>query len=274
VTSRDLEVDVLCALERLPFVTQVLLHDDAGPGAVRFCVVLRPYAIGHLVEAHYTLLAATSHEVTGRVLYVDPDGGLPPLVARMRPLGARPEERANALARAAERAKDALWLARLEEAAAARAAMEEGLRRQTALTPIVASMQSGVFEVVPDPFPSPTYTVLVADPDPTSALAVRALPRVSVTEVEDGWAALDALTGEAMFDLALCAVALAGCSGAKVYRMVAEARPEAAARIVFVADRTTVDSAPPSAARTRVLSRPVDAEAVKFLLERWRERSH
>src|SRR5262249_52558917 len=132
------------------------------------------------------------------------------------------------------------------------------------------SMQSGVFEVVPDPFPSPTFTVLVADPDPTTAAALRAIPRVTVTEVPDGWTALDALTGERRFDLAFCAGALPGCSGAKVYRMVAEARPDAAARIVFVADRAAVDSAPPSAARARVLARPIDPEAVKLLLEQWR----
>jgi CheY-like chemotaxis protein len=148
--------------------------------------------------------------------------------------------------------------------------MEEGLREKGALAPIVASMQSGVFEIVPDPFPSPTYSVLVADPDPTTLAALQAIPRVNVTAVEDGWAALDALTGETQYDLAICAVALAGCSGAKVYRLVAEARPGVAARIVFVADRATVDSAPPSAARARILARPIDTEAVKLLLEQWR----
>jgi CheY-like chemotaxis protein len=270
VPPRDLEVDVLCALQRLPFVTQVLAHDDAAPGAVRFCVVMRPYTVRHLVEAHYALLGATSHEVTGRVMYVDPDAGLPPLVGKMRALGATPEERGLARVRAEERARDAVWIARLEAAAAARAAMEEGLRRQPSLAPIVASMQSGVFEIVPDPFPSPTFSVLVADPDPTTAELIRAIPRVDVTSVEDGWAALDTLTGDAKYDLALCAVALAGCSGAKVYRLVAEARPDVAARIVFVADRAVVESAPPSAARARVLARPVDPKAVKLLLEQWR----
>jgi CheY-like chemotaxis protein len=270
VPARELEVDVLCAVQRLAYVTQVLAHDDDAPAAVRFCVVVRPYTIRHLVEVHHALLGATSHAVTGRVLYVDPDASLPSLVGRMRALGASPEERALARARADERARDAVWIARLDAAAGARAAMEEGLNRQGSLCPIVASMQSGAFDVVPEPFQSPTFTVLVADPDPTTAAAVRAIPRVTVVEAPDGWAALDALSGEAAFDLALCAVALAGFSGAKLYRIVAEARPGAAARIVFLADRAAVDSAPPSAARARILARPIDPEAVKLLLEQWR----
>jgi CheY-like chemotaxis protein len=279
VSSRALDVDVLYALDRLPFVAQVLARDDATADAARFAVVLRPFTIRQLVEAHYTLLVATSHDVTERVLYVDADGYAPPMLARMRSLAASPAERDAARARAEERARDASWVQRLEEAAAARTTMEDGLRRQTAndspLTPILSSMQSGVFEIVPDPFPSPKIPmrrILVADEDLSIAEALRALPRVEVTHVEDGWAALDALTAtdQPPFDIALCAVALPGWSGAKLYRLVAEARPEAASRIVFLADRGAVDAAPPSNARGRVLARPVDPAAVRELLEQWR----
>jgi CheY-like chemotaxis protein len=279
VASRDLDVDVLCALERLPFVAEVLARDDVGADAVRFAVVLRPFTIRQLVEAHYALLVATSHDVTGRVLYVDADGYAPPMLARMRSLAASPTERDAAHGRAIERARDASWIARLEEAAVARTTMEDGLLRQVAgdapLRPIVSSMQSGVFEIVPDPFPSPKIPmrrILVADEEPATAAAIRELPRVEVTEVCDGWAALDALTStdRAPFDLALCAVALGEWSGAKLYRTVAQTRPEAAGRIVFVAGRAAVDGVPPSVGRARVLARPIDLDAVRQLLEHWR----
>jgi hypothetical protein len=276
---RELELDVLCAMERLPFVTQCLTQDDPGPDAVRFAIVLRPFTIRHLVEAHYALLAATSHDVTGRVLYVDPDNRTPPMLARMRAVGGSESERALARARADERARDALWMARLEEAAIARSALEEGLRRrEEPLVPILASMQSGVFEIVPDPFPSPKvepYRVLVVDPDPTTAGPLRALPRVEVMVLDEGWTAVEALVApDSRFDLVLCAVTFSGWSGAKLYRIVAEARAEVAARIVFVADKATVERAPPSSARARVIARPVDPERVVALLERWPRARH
>jgi len=91
-------------------------------------------------------------------------------------------------------------------------------------------------------------------------------PTLSLTWRRDG-AALDALTvtDQPPFDIALCAVALGDWSGAKLYRLVAQTRPEAASRIAFLADRGAVDAAPPSNARARVLARPVDPAAVRDL---------
>jgi hypothetical protein len=126
VVSREQGVDALYALDRLPFVERVLAcaapAERAGAeAAVALAVVLRPYTIRHLVEAHYALLAATSHDVTGRVLYVNPELREPASLARMAPLCASAEERAQGALRARDRANDAVWLARLEAAASARA---------------------------------------------------------------------------------------------------------------------------------------------------------
>ena len=263
------------ALAGLPHVVEVYARRQPDPSddAVLLAVLLRPYTVGHLVEAHYTVLRVTSHEVTGRVAYVNPDAPPRGLLARMQPVKSSPEDRAAAFARARAYALDWERLVRLEEEAVQRAAMEAELARRGALdAPVVASLHSGVFEVVPDPFPSPKIErarVLVADADPTTAMRLREEPSLEVVQVEDGWAALEELVhGE--YDIALCALVLAGFRGIKLFRMVAQARPEMAARMVLVADGAAIAGAPPSSALGRVLARPVDVDAVLTLVAEWR----
>ncbi len=54
------------------------------------------------------------------------------------------------------------------------------------------------------------------------------------------------------------------------HRTVAKQRPEMAARIVFLAEASSVAQAPPSSAIGRVLPRPVEIATVRELLERTR----
>jgi CheY-like chemotaxis protein len=281
MVPREVEVDVAFALERLPAVVGVyalspLLSAElaAHPDAVIFAVALRPYTITNLVEAQYAVLAVTSYDTCGRMLYVNAEGALPTPMRRARLIKMGDVERKGAPARAAERAVDAQRLRRLEEAAGQRAAMAAELQR--VLTnldaPIAVSFQSGIFEVVPDPFPSPFVIpprILVADDDATTVTSLRTLESVDIVHVTDGWSALEQLV-EGDFDIALCAVVLGDWSGAKLYKMVAKQRPKMAARIVFLAARAAVAEAPPSTSLGRVLSRPVDPSAVQRLLDQWR----
>jgi hypothetical protein len=60
---------------------------------------------------------------------------------------------------------------------------------------------------------------------------------------------------------------VSGFSGAKLHTLVATARPDMARRIVFLASETAIAQAPPSSASGRVLMRPIEAEAVRALLQ-------
>jgi DNA-binding NtrC family response regulator len=136
--------------------------------------------------------------------------------------------------------------------------------------PIGASLQSGEFEIVKDPFPSeklPPARVLVLDRDEATTRALATLGEVEVVTASDGWSALELLV-EGDFHLVLCALTFDGWRGSKLYSMVAKARPEMAARIVFLAMEADVAAAPPSSALGRVMARPVDPDAVRRLIAR------
>jgi CheY-like chemotaxis protein len=224
------------------------------------------------VQAHYEILRVTEYGVTGRVLYVDGARPRPAAVERARRVLVDPIDRAAVQARL----DDARRVGKLRENAEERAVAEQELKKLLGAShgEVVASLESGVFEIVPDPFGKTAAKrprVLVADDDPTTAGAVNRMGLdVEVEKVTDGWAALDRIvTGQ--YDLVLCAVKLGDLGGAKIFKMVAKEKPAAASRIFFVADADTVASAPPSSASGRVLARPVDATAVKSLLERFRQ---
>jgi CheY-like chemotaxis protein len=124
-----------------------------------------------------------------------------------------------------------------------------------------------VLEVVADPFPSPRrLRVLVVDDDPTTAKRIAELADVDVIALDDGWSAVDRLT-KGDVDLAVCAVSIAGFSGAKIHKLVATANPRMARRIVYLATETAVSQAPPSSASGRLLARPISPEAVRSMLD-------
>jgi hypothetical protein len=128
----------------------------------------------------------------------------------------------------------------------------------------------GVATAVPaakDPFAAPRRRrVLVAGGDPSTLATLRRLD-VDVIVARDGWEAVELLV-EGDVDLALVPLLFSdtpALSGAKIHRLVRASRPEVAARIVFVADETTLADAPPSA-NGRVVARPIAADVVEALL--------
>jgi CheY-like chemotaxis protein len=305
--DRDIEADVTAAVDGFPWVdgVYVLSQTDltrAHPDALSFAIVLSPYRINELVEAHYAVLAATgTHEVAGRVLYVDGAMLTHLPLARARRIVLTAEERQLARERAAQRKPQTEELTdSLREEL--KSGLEEGLARVERLnrelrellddarrfidesggpsdpspyrgyagSAILATFARGglVIDVVKDPFPAPSRRrILVVDDDEATLDGVRAIPNVDVVHAADGWTAIDQLT-EGEFDLVLCAVVLGDFTGAKIHRMVVKARPAMASRMVFIARESVVSQAPPSSASARVLSRPVDPAAVVALLER------
>jgi CheY-like chemotaxis protein len=289
--SREEQVDAAFALGQLPSVVGVyalkpiymaptMLHPDA----LVLAVMLRPYSIKLLVEAHYKLLANTSGEVTGRVLYVNADTPHKPApLTDGKLITLNDPERAAAAIRAKENAANWARIVRMEEEKAA--ALEAEMLKRNVLTnldspPIAIALESGVFEVLPDPFALSAASaelvkkprVLVADVDSKEADKLRqslAVHGVDVAHASDGWWALEVLLKEKI-DLALCALKLdADFTGLRIYRMVAKQRPEMAARIVFMTSADALSQAPPSSALGRVLPRPVSPLAVMAMIEQW-----
>jgi CheY-like chemotaxis protein len=217
------------------------------------------------------------------VLYVDAATKDLGLVARAKRVVVDPIEREGARWRSTDREVDA---ARREEGEAKEVAIGElerafrDLAEQAARDRpsgdagapyrglmIAAALSGGILEIVPDPFPSPPKKrVLVADDDPATEETLARLREYDVVFARDGWTAIDHLT-EGDFDLALCAVALGGFSGAKIYKLASKAKPDLASRFFFLANASAIASAPPSSASGRVLARPVDLEAVRALVE-------
>lgn len=294
--DREIAADVTVAVDAFPWVDGVYalsLSDAASahPDALSFAITLCPYGITELVQTHYAVLVATgTHEVTGRVLYVNCAMPSPTPLGRARRITLRPDEREAARRRIEQRTRkaegensregEAVRLGDLERAF--RQLAENASRDTDQATAsgdsspyrvfqgfaITATFANGtaIVEVVRDPFPSPRrHRLLVADDDPTTEQALRALRDVDVIYASDGWTAIDHLT-EGDFDLALCAVVLGDFTGAKIHRMVVKARPEMAARMVFIARASVVASAPPSSASARVIARPIDVAAVLALL--------
>jgi hypothetical protein len=132
---------------------------------------------------------------------------------------------------------------------------------------VAASFSGTVLEIVPDPFPStPRRRILVGDHQPESEAALTALHECDVVYVRDGWSAVDLLS-TGTFDLAICSVVLGELPAVKIYRMVTKAKPDMAGRFVFLANKSAMpDSLPPSA-QGRVLTRPLEPDTVRRLLE-------
>jgi CheY-like chemotaxis protein len=276
VIDRDDEVDIACALGKLPAVAAIYKLDAADPGAhpdaFVLGVALRPYTGAFVAEAHYALLRAFDHATTGRVLYMNADMAVPPFAAKGRILEPTATERAAAGPRLAARAQDAARLQRLEAASGLEGDLQHARARLD--EPVAVSLESGVFEIVPDPFPSPKVRgprILVIEDDLETKTRLKQLEGVEIVHITNGWEAIDALT-TTDFDLALCALRLGeDFTGARLFRLVSKERPAMAARIVFLAAPHAIAGAPPSSAMGRVLPRPVDVEAVRNLLDTWRK---
>lgn len=294
ILTREVEVDVATAVAEMPWVVGVHAL-ELGPAAALYpdalllAVVLSPYSVTGLVEAHYALVTATGgHDVPGRITYVDDAQRRPAFMEKTRMIMPTPQERDEARARIAARresAEQAAWppsmqreieaaFARLAEQAAPDAAAPPAsgppYRSRGAVGPIRVRLAPGpVLELVKDPFASAPKTkrVLVADADPQAATALAGLTGVEVVSVTDGWAAVDQLTASD-FDLVLCALVVGELQGAKILRMIAKDRPHNASRIYFLAREETIAQGPPSSASGRVLARLITPVLVQSLLER------
>jgi hypothetical protein len=270
---RQTEVDIAYALEASTYVAGAYaLHLPASaidhPDALPFGVLLHPYSGRALASTHFVLLQATNHAVTGRVLYADAHRHLPGPFQGSRLLVVESHERHNARARFLKRSAETMRDWRLEEDAMAEA-LERAFAEGGNEAQVRASLQSGEFEIVPDPFPSdklPPARVLVIDRDESTVNALLTLGEVEVVTASSGWEALEhLLRGD--FDLVLCAVSFDEWSGAKLHSMAAKGCPDVARRFAFVANEMAVASVRSSSpALARVLSRPVDADAVRRLI--------
>jgi hypothetical protein len=292
---RELDVDVAWILETLPFDAVAFSLDGVDADAFRFAIEVRPFSVRAVVQAHYALLAATSHDTTGRILYVNPDAARPRPMQRAVRIGVPAGERDAARRRITERIADATRVHRLEDSALRRAEVERTLRsrydderrrgdierwleeRYQADVPIAASLESGEFEVLEvaaDPFPADKpkpARVLVIDRDESTADSLAAAPELTVVRAVDLWSALDEIA-RARFDLVLCAMRVGDWSAADALRMIASGHPEAARRIVFVAPAVVVGDAPPSVQR-RSLLKPLDLADVRARIAELRGRA-
>lgn len=291
--DRDVEAELVCALEGLPWVSGVYRLDPseiarATRDEYRLAIQLVPYDIDRLVKTHYAVLVATGdREVTGKVLYVNGATVSPTPLRRASKISPSFEERRAASERIATRREEAvrreaagayvvraadleIAFKRLAEVEAKESkdgfAVTSPYRDGTAIAAPLSS--SGIYEIVPDPFPSsPKKRVLLVDDDPTSKSALAKLSDVEVTYAEDGWTAIDELAKRS-FDLVLCATMVGDFPGVKLFRIALKERPELASRFVFVAGASAVAAAPPESARGRVVARPIDPAAVATLLDR------
>ncbi len=301
--ARDLEHDVALAVEAFPWVEgcYALASSDASahPDALTMAVLLSPYGVREVVQTHYAVLTATrSREETRRIMYVRADGPRPTPLARARRIHLRGAEREAAakriaLRRAAELAFGGAAVEDLEEAVrllAAEPTREGATNDAEAIGPArsvyrtartrpltelsIAELQqlvettfgadATVLAIERDPFPEPPRVrVLVGDHDPSTRAAFRAIAGLDVTFAEDGWSLIE-LAAEEEFDLVVLAVAFGEHTGAGMLRMLRQTRPELTSRVVLVTDRVSADA--PVFARTRVLTRPVEARTVEELL--------
>lgn len=267
--TRDVEVDLATAASEFPFVLGLHVLELGAmaalePDAYRLAVVLAPYDPRGLAQVHAAFVAAMHGiGVAGPMAYVD-DRRRPPFMTKTRLIMPTPAEREAAALRIAPR-----------RAAAPPADVDLELRFERQLTesgawPIGARLVPGaVLEVVEDPFPSRKVTpkrVLVADPDPATARTLRELAGVEVTSVDDGWHAVDLLSGSD-FDLVLCALTVGELPGAKILKLIVKERPHNAARIYFLAREETIASGPPSSASGRILARPITTTLVQAILD-------
>jgi hypothetical protein len=301
--TRELLADVSVAVADLDFVEgvhELQPHPDARahPDALLLAIVLSPYTIRSLVQVHYSVLTETEdRQLTGRVLYVNGDRAMPfPMrgAVRVRPSAGERERAKRRLEDRTRRTNSSPPEAASADLKAIEAAFAELAARamhdpnptvslpagspyrpeertafndRTFQWPISAGFTPGaILEVIPDPFPSPPRKrILIADPDPTTSAALRAVEHFDVVHVSDGWSAIDELVGGA-FDLAICALNVGEFPGVKIYRVVAKSRPDVASRIYFLTEHETIAQAPPSTARSRILSRPLSPEEVLRVL--------
>jgi hypothetical protein len=272
--SRSLSVDIRYALAIRPAVAAVWALDvpSADQSAYHFAIELSPYSILELVAAHYAIVDGTDRDAFPSVLYFNAEFR-PPFIDRFGHLvriddTERFAARRRAQIRAVERRLDAER--RAEDVARMELVLAEIARTSKLADVVAVSRDSGVFEVVPDPFPSPKVAprrLLVIDDHESTREAVESLTGVEVTWAEDVWGALESIRREP-FDLVLCALAIEGQSGRELYRIATAERPEIAPRFVFVASPTAVAGLPPGSTRGRVLARPVEAEAIRGLMEK------
>lgn len=250
------------------------LSAHANPDAFDFAVVLSPFNQTNLVATHYAIVAATGgRRIAGKVLYVNAAMTPPTPMYKARKLALSELERAGALKRIAERR--AQWEQSPErvevEAAFKRFAMAEfeaEMQRPANAPPyrgaITIDFARGILEIVPDPFPSgPRPRVLLVTEDPETAGTL--IHDFEVVHVDDGWAAVEHVE-KTNFDVILCSLRVGGMSGASLHRLIAKTRPEAAAKIAFLASAGTAAAAPPSSASGRILALPITAAQVRALL--------
>jgi CheY-like chemotaxis protein len=236
----------------------------------------------HLVEAHYAMLEVVDHDVAGRVAYVDEEARPPSFMARARRIDVAWGERPGAHERAAARRNDEArrrWIeareARRGDAIAEAERIAATLRDEGGV--LTVRMESGVFEVVPDPFPAPKLAparVLLVDDAPSSVDLLRSMAssgEIVLDVAKDRWAAIDRAL-HADFDVMLCAVRFDELSGRELYRTVARERSGMASRVVMIAAETTIAATPQSARSDRVLQRPLDVGAVRAAIARVRPR--
>jgi len=242
------EADIAYAVEKFPWVKSLQAVET---DAFVIAIALVPYGLDELVKTHHAVMRAIGErDVSGRVLYVDGATWQPPMSARTR----------------------AVTLSAIEREAAAKRAEGQGAAD---LEKAFRFVVERVEKEAPPPFsldgaielsPPRKKRVLVADDDPTTRTALRDVTDFDVVFVDDGWEAVDLLTGDEDFDLAVCALKLGDLSGAKLHRLVAAAGRDRAAKIVFAAPAKAVAEAPPSSASGRLLARPISVEAVKRLI--------
>lgn len=274
--TREHEVDIAYALEAVPAVLGVYAlalpvsavdHVEAHP----FGVLLRPYTGEALASTHFVLRDASSHAFTASVTYADGDFALSRLFRDGRRLVVEPAERDAARSRFLERTSESIRGRRLEEAAMA-AAFLRSFEAGDIGPDVRLSLESGVFEALPDPFPTerlPPATVLVLDDDPATADIVRQLGEVEAVTSRDIWAAIDLAT-ERTFDLVLCGLGFDGHPGWKLSSMLKTARPSLAGRTVVLGLRQGLDALPGSGPKPMLITRPLNADIIRRLIARLR----
>jgi len=232
--SREREVDVAYALEGLPHVAGVYALNSPpaaaeGPDALEIGVVLQPFTGEVLAAVHFALHCATSHDVAGRILYTDSNHTPSRIVWSGKKLTVDPSERDAARARFLERSAESVRVWKLEEEAMAQAIQRSFERRSGG--EVRVSMQSGVFEVVGDPFREekarPPVRVLVIDRDPVTTWMLRSMPeRFELFMHMDAFGAVEEVL-KGSVDLVVCGVEGPGA------RMLA-VLPEAAGITIFL----------------------------------------
>jgi hypothetical protein len=276
--TREHEVDIAYALEAVPYVLGVYAlalpreavdHIDALP----FGVVLRPYTGEALASTHFALLDASNYGITAWVAYADGGCALSRLFQDGRRLIVEPHERDAARSRFIVRSSENIRVRRLEEVAMAEA-FERSFEAGDIGTEVRLSLKSGVFELLPDPFPTeklPPATVLLLDDDPRTADILRQLGEVEVVAAADTWAALAHAT-ERAFDLVLCSRTFDERPAEELSSMLSSTCRHLAGRIVILgADLGAPGSSSNPAPRTGVLTRPLTSDIVRRLIARLRK---